>query len=100
MAKKSAILTSGGDSPGMNAAIRSFIRIANSRGIEVFGISGGYEGLLNEQMKQLTSRDVGMVINHGGTFLKTSRSERFRQKQGLRTGSGKFSGGVVLSLYV
>ena len=77
MHKQYAILTSGGDSPGMNAVIRAFTRRALHDEIKVFGITGGYEGLLNADFNELKARDVGMVIQQGGTMLTTSRSERF-----------------------
>ncbi len=84
MSKRVAVLTSGGDSPGMNAAIRAFTRRSIYEGWKVFGIWNGYEGLLENQIASLTSRDVGMTIQQGGTFLKTSRSERFKTEKGQK----------------
>ncbi|MCB1145761.1 MAG: 6-phosphofructokinase [Leptospiraceae bacterium] len=81
-AMKVAVLTSGGDAPGMNAAARAFIRRAIWEGYEAHGIYHGYEGLLAKEIKKLSSRDVGMIINQGGTFLGTSRSERFKTDEG------------------
>lgn len=82
--RKAAILTSGGDSPGMNAAARAFVRRAIWEGYEVSGIFNGYDGLLNSNIHTLTSRDVGMIINQGGTFLGTARSEKFKTEEGSR----------------
>ena len=68
----------------MNAALRSFVRVALHYDTKVFGIEGGYEGLLNENFIELSSRSVGLILNQGGTFLKTSRSEMFKTKKGLQ----------------
>lgn len=78
--KRIAFLTSGGDSPGMNAAIRSILRSAASRGIETWGVFRGYEGLLAGDMIRLGWRDAGGIVHHGGTVLKTARSPAFREK--------------------
>lgn len=77
-----AVLTSGGDAPGMNAAIRSVVRSAIWAGGEAYGIEGGYEGLLEGQLTQLTLGDVGGVLDRGGTFLGTARSQRFMEPSG------------------
>ncbi len=79
--KKFGILTSGGDAPGMNAAIRSFVRQSLSKGHEVFGFERGYDGLIDSKGDWLSNRSVGHIIQRGGTFLKTSRSQRFREKE-------------------
>ncbi|MCD6133992.1 MAG: 6-phosphofructokinase [Candidatus Omnitrophica bacterium] len=79
--KKIAVLTSGGDCAGMNAAIRAVVRTAEFYGMESWGIFRGYEGLIDGHFKQLTSRSVSGIINLGGTILKTSRSLRFRKKK-------------------
>lgn len=76
--KKIGILTSGGDAPGMNAAIRAVVRTAYTYGIETVGIMRGFEGLIEDDMKLLTREDVGDIIQNGGTVLKTARSERFK----------------------
>lgn len=78
-----AILTSGGDAPGMNAAIRSVTRTSIYEGIEVFGIKGGYEGLIDAKFEKLIESSVADIIQRGGTILSTSRSERFMTKEGL-----------------
>lgn len=78
------VLTSGGDSPGMNAAIRAVVRTAISSGLEVFGICRGYEGLIDGQIERLDSRSVSNIIQRGGTILKTARSKRFMTDEGRR----------------
>ncbi|VAX37125.1 6-phosphofructokinase [hydrothermal vent metagenome] len=80
--KKIGILTSGGDGPGMNAAIRSVVRYSISQGIEVFGIMRGYAGLLSEEIIPLNHRSVSNIINRGGTILKTARSKEFGEDTG------------------
>ncbi len=79
--KKIAILTSGGDSPGMNAATRAAARSAIAKGIEVVGIMRGFEGLLDGDFRPLGARDVGGIIHRGGTILQTARSSRFMEPQ-------------------
>ena len=78
-----AILTSGGDAPGMNAAIRAVTRTSIYGGIEVFGIKGGYEGLIDAKFEKLIQSSVADIIQRGGTILSTSRSERFMTEEGL-----------------
>ncbi|MCD6204617.1 MAG: 6-phosphofructokinase [Candidatus Marinimicrobia bacterium] len=85
--KRLAVLTSGGDAPGMNAAIRAVVRTAIDEGIDVFGIYGGYEGLIHGEVMPLSRRSVSNIIQKGGTFLKTSRSEAFRHKAGRKRGA-------------
>ena len=80
--KRIALLTSGGDAPGMNAAIRAVVRTAIYNGVEVYGIYRGYDGLINMDMKKLSKSDVANIIHRGGTVLKTARSEAFRTKEG------------------
>jgi len=112
--KKIAVLTSGGDAPGMNAAIRSVVRSGISAGLEVHGIYKGYEGLIDDDIRPLQWSDLGNVLHTGGTILRTARSDRFRQDewidkaaQNLRYrgiegvvvigGDGTFNGGLRLS---
>ena len=76
------VLTSGGDAPGMNAAIRAVTRAGINRGIEVFGIRRGYKGMIDGDMFQLRSEDVSGIIQTGGTFLQTARCEEFRSREG------------------
>jgi len=82
--KKIGVLTSGGDAPGMNPSIRAVVRTARFHKLEVAGIIEGYNGLIHGDMKPLTSRDVGGIIQQGGTMLRTARSEEFRTKKGQR----------------
>ena len=80
--KRIGVLTSGGDSPGMNAAIRAVVRSAISHGISVTGIRKGYTGLINNDFIEMNSRSVGNIIQRGGTILHTARSKEFRTKEG------------------
>jgi len=81
--KKIAVLSSGGDGPGMNAAIRAVVRTGLFYGLEVWGIERGYSGLLEGQFTPMNISSVGGIIQRGGTILKTSRSEKFKTKAGL-----------------
>jgi len=76
------VFTSGGDSPGMNAAIRATVRAAAVKGLRVTGILGGYDGLVNDRCRPLGPRDVSNIIQRGGTILRTARSEVFRTAEG------------------
>ncbi len=80
--KRMAILTSGGDAPGMNAAIRAATRAALAQGWEVLGVRNGYAGLISGRMVQLGARDVGGIIQNGGTMLGSARSPEFREPAG------------------
>lgn len=112
--KRIGILTSGGDSPGMNAAIRAAVRCGIEAGMEVYGIYRGYEGLLDGEIRQLDRSSVGDILQRGGTILKTARSERFRTEEGMNKaveilktfgiegliiigGDGSLTGGLELS---
>lgn len=77
--KRLAVLTSGGDAPGMNAAVRSIVRIGYARGVEIIGVFEGFKGLLEKNFKKLLPRDVSGLIEEGGTFLLTSRAEEFKE---------------------
>ncbi len=81
--KKIGVLTSGGDAPGMNAAIRAVVRGALYNNIEVYGINRGFAGLLDGDIKQLNSRDVSEKIQRGGTFLMTARCKEFMTEEGV-----------------
>ncbi len=85
-----AVLTSGGDASGMNAAIRAVVRSAIYRGMEVYGVHQGFAGLLNEELIPMTAGSVADIIHRGGTILQTSRSEEFR------TGSGQAKAAALL----
>ena len=80
--KSIGVLTSGGDAPGMNACIRAVTRAAIYQGWKVFGIYRGWEGLINDDVKELTTESVSNTIQRGGTILKTARSEEFRTFEG------------------
>lgn len=78
--KRIAVLTSGGDGPGMNAAIRSVVRCAIYRHLEVFGVMRGFDGLIDDDLVEMKARSVSSILTRGGTILKTSRSSRFFKK--------------------
>ena len=78
------VLTSGGDAPGMNAAIRAVTRAALNHGMEVWGIWRGYQGLIEDDVKQLSSQDVSGIIQRGGTFLQSARSADFKTVEGRK----------------
>ncbi|MCG7406039.1 6-phosphofructokinase [Paenibacillus sp. ACRRX] len=85
--KKIAVLTSGGDSQGMNAAIRAVVRTALYHGIEVYGVQRGYQGLLNNDIRQMDIRSVGDIIQRGGTILQSARCQEFRTAEGQEKGA-------------
>jgi 6-phosphofructokinase len=112
--KRVAVLTSGGDAPGMNAAVRAVTRAAIFHGMEVYGIIRGYEGMIQGEFKKLESQDVSGIIQKGGTILKTARSARFRTPEGRKEayenlskyeidavvvigGDGSFTGASIMS---
>jgi 6-phosphofructokinase 1 len=112
--KKIGVVTSGGDAPGMNAAIRAIVRIAYSNGLRVFGFERGWEGLLTNTFRELNPRSVGGIIQLGGTILRTSRCPQFKRIEGLKKstktlalnkvdglivigGNGSFKGALKLS---
>ena len=84
--KKIGVLTSGGDAPGMNAAVRAVARAALSRGMEVVGIQRGYVGLLNREFVEIKATTVSGIIQRGGTFLYTARCPEFRNMEGVKKG--------------
>lgn len=111
---KVGILTSGGDSPGMNAAVRAVVRFGIAKGMKIYGIYRGYEGLIDGEIEEMDRRSVGDILQRGGTMLKTARSERFMtlegRKKALTTietfgldalvvvgGNGSFAGALELS---
>jgi 6-phosphofructokinase 1 len=79
-----AVLTSGGDAPGMNAAIRAVVRSADARGVEIYGVHRGFEGLIDGRLSFLSARSVSGILHLGGTMLGSARSERFRTVEGRR----------------
>ncbi|MBR6581695.1 MAG: 6-phosphofructokinase [Ruminococcus sp.] len=83
MSKKIGVLTSGGDAPGMNAAIRAVVRSALSKGMEVYGVHRGYNGLINGDVFKMDERSVSDIIHQGGTVLYTARCPEFRTQEGV-----------------
>lgn len=114
MIKKIGVITSGGDSPGMNACIRAVVRTSLANNITVLGFYRGYDGLIDDQNIELTTDKVSNIIHRGGTILKTARSPRFMTKEGINMaidtikkhqldgfvvigGDGSFKGALALS---
>ena len=112
--KSIGVLTSGGDAPGMNAAIRAVVRAGNHYGKNVFGIYEGYQGMIENQILELNARSVKGILNRGGTILKSSRSMEFMTQEGRKRaydniksrdidalvligGNGTFTGGMHFS---
>ena len=81
---KIAVLTSGGDAPGMNAAIRAVVRTGLYHGLEVFGVARGYNGMIDDDIFKMESRSVANIIQRGGTILKTARSKEFLEYEGRK----------------
>ena len=81
---KIGVLTSGGDAPGMNAAIRAVVRCGIDAGMEVYGIKRGFDGLLDGEIEQMSLSSGGDILHRGGTVLKTARSERFSTEEGVK----------------
>ena len=82
--RKIAVLTSGGDAPGMSAAVRAVTRAALAKGVEVMGVKGGYRGLLYDELVPLTSLDVSNKIQLSGTFLYSDRCDKFKEEEGMQ----------------
>ncbi|MCF6168021.1 6-phosphofructokinase [Lutibacter sp.] len=112
--KKIGVMTSGGDAPGMNAAIRAVVRACSYYNVDCVGVYRGYQGLIDGDFENLSARHVSNIINRGGTILKTARSNEFRTKEGrakaykhlknakidalvLIGGDGTFTGGMVFN---
>ena len=87
--KRIAVLTSGGDAPGMNAAVRAVTRTALGRGVEVFGVRHGYNGLLTGDIEPMNLRSVSDIIHRGGTALYTARSMEFKTPEGVQKAADK-----------
>ncbi|MDY6846617.1 MAG: 6-phosphofructokinase [Chloroflexota bacterium] len=84
--KRVAVLTSGGDAPGMNAAIRSVVRCGVSKGWDMYGVRKGYAGLISGNIQQMGTRDVGGILQKGGTILGSARCEEFKTEEGRLKG--------------
>jgi 6-phosphofructokinase 1 len=82
--KRIAVFTSGGDAPGMNAAVRAIVRNAFNNDLHIYGIMRGYEGMIDGTIRRLETTDVGNIIHRGGTILKTARSQRFMTPEGRK----------------
>ena len=80
--KNIAVLTSGGDAPGMNAAIRAVVRMGINKGFDVFGVRKGFLGLINGDFKKMDEASVSDIMQRGGTILQTARSEEFKTEEG------------------
>ena len=89
--KRIAVMTSGGDAPGMNAAVRAVVRAGMDRQVEVYGIRQAYQGLLAGDMALLTSREVSGILQRGGTVLQTARNEEFKTRGGQRKGKRRLN---------
>lgn len=114
--RRIGVLTSGGDAPGMNAAVRAITRKALEQGVEVMGVIGGYSGLINQNIIPLKSGDVSNIITHGGTILYSDRCDEFKTEEGMKRavdnckrfnidaivaigGDGTFRGATELTLH-
>ncbi len=84
--KSIGVLTSGGDAPGMNAAVRAVVRSAIANGFKVYGILDGYNGLINNEVKEMDRNSVSNIINRGGTVIYTARCPEFKDQAGVRKG--------------
>src|SRR4051812_47919446 len=100
MIERIAVLTSGGDAPGMNAAIRAVTRTALDKGWEVLGVRHGYAGLLTGELIELTARGVSGIIQAGGTLLGSARSQEFKTEEGRRLALRNLSSHGVDALIV
>ena len=97
---KIAVLTSGGDAPGMNAAIRAVVRTCSYHDVEVLGIYRGFQGMIEGDFVELNARSVRNIINKGGTFLKSARSEGFKTKEGRESAYNNLTKNGVDALVV
>ena len=97
---KIAVLTSGGDAPGMNAAIRAVVRTCSYHDVEVLGIYRGFQGMIEDDFVELNARSVRNIINKGGTFVKSARSEGFRTKEGRENAYNNLTKNGVEALVV
>ncbi len=86
--RRIGIITSGGDAPGMNAAIRAVVRTALGRGVEVVGYNHGYDGIINDESRLMNSQSVGGIIDRGGTILRSARSMEFMTHEGREKAMG------------
>jgi 6-phosphofructokinase 1 len=94
---KIGVLTSGGDSPGMNAAIRAVVRTGIHHGLEVYGIMRGYQGMLEDDIFRMESRSVANIIQRGGTILKTARCKEFMEYEGRKKPMPTSANGALMA---
>ena len=95
--KRIGVMTSGGDAPGMNAAIRAVVRGGVANGLEVYGIHHAYAGLVNGEIQLMNARDVGGIIQRGGTILQTARFPEFREESNQRKAIRRLRADGVIS---
>src|SRR5262249_32343113 len=100
MMRRIAVLTSGGDAPGMNAAVRAATRTAVGRGVEVIGVRRGYAGLIEGDFVGLTARDVAGIIEFGGTILESDRCLEFKTPEGRARAAAHLDRAAVQGLIV
>ncbi len=98
--KNLAVLTSGGDAPGMNAAIRAVVRTGQARGLQTWGVYEGYSGLIEGNFKKLGPRDVGSIIQRGGTVLGSARCPQFHTEEGVELAIRRLHGAGIEGLVV
>ncbi|HYG53467.1 MAG TPA: 6-phosphofructokinase [Flavobacteriales bacterium] len=98
--EKLALLTSGGDAPGLNAAIRAVVRTAAYNGIQVIGVQRGYEGLIEGDFMEMDTEQVGNLIHLGGTILKSSRSQKFKTEQGRNEAYNQLKNAGIKSIII
>ncbi len=98
--KNVAVLTSGGDAPGMNAAIRAVVRTGVSRGLTIWGVHHGYSGLINAEFQKMGARDVGGILQRGGTVLGSARCAEFQTEEGRELAIRRMKGAGIDGLIV
>jgi 6-phosphofructokinase 1 len=98
--KNLAVLTSGGDAPGMNAAIRAVVRTALAQGMDTFGVYGGYTGLIEGNFKRLGTRDVSNILQRGGTVLGSARCPEFKREEGVELAMRRLRGAGIDGLVI
>ncbi len=98
--KRIAVLTSGGDAPGMNPAIRAVVRMSLSLGLEVYGVERGYQGLLEADFHALQLRDIGGILGRGGTILQSARTDEFKTEAGRRRALHNLNGAGIEGLII
>jgi 6-phosphofructokinase 1 len=95
-----AVMSSGGDAPGMNPGIRAVVRTALANGLRVIGIEDGFEGVIHGEFRELGARDVGGILQRGGTILRTARSAEFREPRGQREAVRQLNNAAIDALVI